>query len=218
MNQLIFDFDGTLVDSMGAWAGKMIHILDRYGVAYPADIVKIITPLGDRGTAEYFIRQFGLAKSAEELIAEMDAFAIGPYTYTIPAKVTVPETLCALREQGYRLSVLTASPHRMLDVCLKRLGLYDLFDHVWSCDDFGTTKSDPGIYEAAADRLQTDLSDCVFLDDNIHALATAKRAGMQVVGVYDETSADLRPEIEALCAGYMERMEELIPWLAEPRP
>lgn len=50
----IFDFDGTLVDSMQQWSGKMLHILDENNIAYPPDVIKIITPLGDRGTAEYF--------------------------------------------------------------------------------------------------------------------------------------------------------------------
>ena len=40
-------------------------------------------------------------------------------------------------------------------MCLKRLSLYDLFDNVWSCEDFGTTKSDPEIYRMAAERIGT---------------------------------------------------------------
>ncbi len=60
-----------------------------------------------------------------------------------------------LKAQGYSLNVLTASPHRMLDACLKRNGIYNLFDNVWSCDDFSTTKSDVQIYHMAAERLHT---------------------------------------------------------------
>ncbi len=209
MKHLIFDFDGTLVDSMGQWAGKMLNILNVYGIAYPQDIVKTITPLGDKGTAEYFIKTFGIQSTAAELIAMMDDYALSEYTYRIPAKKTVPETLRKLKEKGYRLHVLTASPHKMLDVCLKRTGLYDFFDNVWSCDDFGTTKGDVNIYYEVASRLGDAVGNCIFLDDNIHALAVAKEAGMTVVGVYDESAKDAESEIIKLADAYVYEMQEI---------
>ncbi len=207
---LIFDFDGTLVDSMGQWAGKMLNILKVYGIAYPDDIIKTITPLGDKGTAEYFIRAFGISSTPDELIAMMDAYALPEYTDKIPAKETVPETLRELKNRGYRLCVLTASPHKMLDVCLKRLGLYDLFEYVWSCDDFKTTKGDVKIYNEAAFRLHTRVEDCIFLDDNIHALTVAKKAGMTVIGVYDESAEAVQTEIAALADAHIFQMKEIL--------
>ncbi len=210
MKNLIFDFDGTLVDSMGQWAGKMLNILNVYGVDYPDDIVKTITPLGDKGTADYFIRTFGIQRTPAELIAMMDAYALPEYTDHIPAKKTVLETLRELKARGYRMHVLTASPHKMLDVCLKRTGLYDLFDNVWSCDDFGTTKGDVNIYHEVASRLQDTVENCVFLDDNINALAVAKQAGMTVIGVYDESAEDAQEEISELSAAHIHEMKELL--------
>ncbi len=211
MKKLIFDFDGTLVDSMPAWAGKMLNILHIHGVAYPADIIKTITPLGDRGTAEYFIETFGIERTPEELIAMMDEYALPEYTYRIPAKETVRETLENLKAQGYSLNVLTASPHKMLDVCLRRTGLYGLFDNVWSCDDFGTTKGDVNIYHMAAERLGVGAENCIFLDDNINALAVAKKSGMTVVGVYDESAEGAKKEILSLADAYVHNMCEILP-------
>ncbi len=51
----LFDFDGTLVDSMPTYAGLMLRILDENHMSYSKDIVKIITPLGFRGTAKYYV-------------------------------------------------------------------------------------------------------------------------------------------------------------------
>ncbi len=126
MKKLVFDFDGTLVDSMRQWAGKMINVLKANSIDYPEDIIKIITPLGDRGTARYFIENLKLEMTEDEIISQMDEFAIKEYTYNIPAKEAVVSTLFELKKQGYSLNILTASPHRMLDVCLKRLEIYDL--------------------------------------------------------------------------------------------
>ncbi len=209
MKKLIFDFDGTLVDSMPYWAQKMIGILERRGIQYPADLLRIITPLGDAGTAKYYIAQFGICQPTEALMEEMDAYALPAYETVIPAKATVADTLSRLKRAGYSLNVLTASPHKMLDVCLKRLGLWELFDNVWSCDDYNTTKSNPEIYRMVAQRLDTVPENCVFFDDNYNALATAKSAGMQVVGVYDDSSRQDRESIEALSSFYIDRFEEL---------
>ncbi len=210
MKKIIFDFDGTLVDSMRQWTEKMINILKTYSVSYPDDIIKIITPLGDVGTAEYFKNSLGLNLSVDEIIAQMDKYALKEYTHNIPTKETVADALKILKEQGYSLNVLTASPHRMLDVCLKRNGIYDLFDNVWSCDDFSTTKSDVNIYYCVAEKLAATTDNCIFFDDNINALASAKKAGMTVVGVYDESSDEYQAEIKQLCDAYVYKLMDFV--------
>ena len=209
MKNYLFDFDGTLVDSMPTYGGLMLRILDEHKIPYGEDIMKIITPLGFIGTAKYFIGM-GLDKTVDELVALMMEYAIDAYTNTVPAKESVVETLHALKARGDRLSVLTASPHETLDPCLKRLGLYDLFDNVWSCNDFATTKADPAIYEMAAERMGVPVTEVIFLDDNYNADKTAKSAGMQVIGVYDESSAEYEGEMHALCDGYIRRLSELL--------
>ena len=93
------------------------------------------------------------------------------------------------------MNVLTASPHQRVDICLKRNGIYDLFDYVWSCDDFQTTKSDPQIYVSAVNRIGVDVSDAVFFDDNINAINTAKQAGLFTVGVYDPSGEEFKTQL-----------------------
>ena len=130
MATYLFDFDGTLVDSMPTYGAVMKRILDENGVSYGDDIIKIITPLGFRGTAEYFVDTMGVKKGVEELMATMVSYCTHEYTYNIGEKPNVIKTLRALKARGDDLHVLTASPHTSLDPCLKRLGIYDLFDNV----------------------------------------------------------------------------------------
>lgn len=173
---------------MPTWSRKVLRILEKRGIAYPPDILRILTPLGDIGAAAYFHRVFGLTDPDEVLFAEMDEYAVPRYRDEIPAKPEVLETLCALRAAGKRCSVLTASPHKVVDDCLRRNGLYDLFDRVWSCDDFATTKADPLIYHRAADALGCRAGELIFCDDNINAIRSGKNAGTQTVAVYDASS------------------------------
>ena len=208
MKTYLFDFDGTLVDSMPTFVSVMLRILDERNIKYGEDIVKIITPLGYRGTAEYF-RTIGAEESADELVEIMNRYARYEYENNIPAKEGVEETLREMKARGYSLNVLTASPHIALDPCLKRLGIFELFDNVWSCDDFNTTKADPEIYKMAAARLVRAVGEVVFVDDNINAVKTAKAAGMVSVGIYDESGAEFADEFKA-ADGYVLKFEELL--------
>ena len=205
----LFDFDGTLVDSMPAYISVMLRILDENNIDYPEDIVKIITPLGYKGTAKYFIGM-GLQMKEEAIIELMNTYALHEYTYNIPAKENVINTLTELKNRGASLNVLTASPHSVLDVCLKRLGIYHLFDNVWSCDDFGTTKADVNIYKMAAEKLGKRVEEVLFLDDNYNADKTAKEAGMTVCGVYDKSSEDYTEDIKSVSDFYIYNFKELL--------
>ena len=208
-NTYLFDFDGTLVDSMPTFASTMLRILDENNISYGSDIVKIITPLGYKGTAEYF-KKLGLNAPIEEIIAKMNAYSIYEYENTIGAKKNVVETLKILKENGASLNVLTASPHVMLDPCLERLGVYDLFDNVWSCDDFKTSKADPEIYKMAAERMGKPISEVLFLDDNYNANKVAKSAGIATCGVYDDSSKEYVDEIKGVADYYIYEFSELL--------
>ena len=210
MKTYLFDFDGTLVDSMPTFGSVMLRVLDESGVSYPADIIKIITPLGYGKTASYFRDTLGVAESVEEITKKINAYALNAYENEIPAKENVISTLVELKKRGCSLNILTASPHKMLDPCLKRLGIYELFDRVWSCEDFGTTKADPNIYKEAAKQLGRSVEEVIFLDDNLGADITAKSAGMQVYGVYDDSSRDFVSEITAVSDRYIYDFRELL--------
>lgn len=209
MRAWLFDFDGTLVDSMPAFASMMLRILDEYEMAYEKNIVKIITPLGYRDTARYFV-EMGVQATQEELLRRMHQYAEAEYTLRIPAKNNVPEVLRKLKARGDDLNVLTASPHAMLDPCLKRLGLYELFTNVWSCEDFGTNKANPEIYRMAAEKIGKPVEEIWFLDDNFNADRTAKSAGMKVCGVYDDSSAEYEADIHAVSDRYIYDFSELL--------
>ena len=210
MKTYLFDFDGTLVDSMPAYTTMLKGILDDNNISYGEDLIRTITPLGTLGTANYLRDELGLNMSVEEIIRKMGERAIEEYTYNVPAKDNVIRVLRELKQQGAGLNILTASPHVTLDPCLKRLGIFELFDNVWSCDDFGTTKADADIYIRAAKLMGEKPENILFLDDNYNADKTAKLAGMKVCGVYDDSSKDFEEEMRLLCDYYIKDFSELL--------
>ena len=206
----LFDFDGTLVDSMPTFISTMLRILDENNIPHDKDTIKTITPLGLNGTAEYFINTLGLKMSKDQLILRIKEYMLDAYFYTIPAKANVISVLKELKQWGASLNILTASPHITLDACLKRLGMWELFDHVWSCDDFQTTKADPSIYIKAAKALHQPVENVLFLDDNLNADTVAKSAGMRVCGVYDVSSEDYTEQIKAVADYYISDFQQLL--------
>ena len=85
----LFDFDGTLVDSMPTFVGIMKNILDENNISYSEDLIKIITPLGFMGTAKYFCEELGLDMPIEQVAKMMGDQALFEYTHNIPAKNNV---------------------------------------------------------------------------------------------------------------------------------
>ena len=209
MKTYIFDFDGVLVDSMATYAGCMLRILDENGIPYSSDIIKIITPLGSAGTAKYF-QQLGLQMTDSEILTQIGKYLYDAYANHIVTKEQVVPTLQQLKEKGIRLNILTAGPHVTLDPCVQRLGIADLFENIWSCDDFQTGKTDPNIYKMAAQRLGLSTDEVLFLDDNYNADKAAKAAGLTVCGVYDDSSKEYESAMREITDHYIYSLSELL--------
>ena len=194
---------------MPAFVSVMLKVLDENNIAYGKDIINIITPLGYMGTAEYF-KKLGVNLNTDEILSAIYEYAYTEYAYNIPAKENVAEVLNKLKKDGADLNVLTASPHRFVDVCLKRLGIYDLFTNVWSCENFGTTKGNPDIYVSAAQKMGKPIGGILFLDDNYNAGMAAKRSGIKVCGVYDPSSKDYADKIRENSDYYIRDFSQLL--------
>lgn len=205
----LFDLDGTLIDSMPTFVNATKKVLEQNNIKYGNDLIKIITPLGYKGISEYFIK-LGLKMSADEIYSLMQQTAQYDYANTIPAKKNVILTLKELKARGASLNVLTASPHTLLDCCLKRLGIFNIFDNVWSCNDFDMPKTNPEIYVKACKKIGVDINDVLFLDDNLDANMGAKKSGINTCGVYDVSSEQYKEQIKKVADYYIDDFSELL--------
>ena len=187
----LFDFDGTLVDSMPAYISVMLRILDENNIKYENDLIKIITPLGYLGTARYYIEHLGVKLSENEIVERMNQYIYDEYAYHIQAKKNVVETLKKLKQRGADLHVLTASPHSVLDV-------------------FGTTEANPAIYIKEAKKIGKPVNEILFIDDNYNADKTASSAKMKVCGVFDPSSEEYTEKIKSVSDYYIRDFSELL--------
>ena len=206
----MFDLDGTLVNSMSRFSAGILTILDENGITYDTDeMISITTPLGYKGTAEYFI-SIGVKGTVEELIKQMSDNLINEYTNNIYLKPFVKEYLLKLKSEGYSLYVLTASPHCVTDPCLKHNEVYDLFTEVWSVEDFGIPKTEIKLFYDVAEKLDCKPEEILFFDDNDTAVVNSTKAGYKSVGVRDNQTYEQIEIIKNNAARFIESFEELL--------
>lgn len=206
----VFDFDGTLVDSMGYFSQGMLDVIKALGVDYPEDVINIITPLGYAKTAEYFVNVLGASETLETIHRMMAESLIYQYTYNVKIKPYVKQYLQKLKDNGCRLFVLTASPHLVLDVCMERNGATHFFETLWSTDDFGLNKAGTELFYKLAERIGCATEEIAFYDDNVTAVKNCRKAGMEAVAVYDPSNDAFADEIKASCDKYIKSYSDVL--------
>ena len=207
----VFDMDGTLADSMiSVWGVMPLQFLKERNIPYPSDLLKRVLALGVPGLIKYYKEHFEISETAEEIQAWFISYGRDLYATSIPAKPFAKEALLALKAQGASLHILTGSPHVFLDPWVKRVGLEQLFDNIWSVDDFPVNKSHPELYKEISKRLGVPEKDCVMIDDSNVPLETAKLAGWKTIGIYDEVSKNNETEMRKIADKYIYSFEELL--------
>lgn len=207
---LLFDMDGTLIDSNGIWKDVDTAFLAKRGLSYTKEfyegVAHTIFPLAAKFTKE-FCR---LPESEEAIMAEWMDMAGDLYGTSVPVKPGVRAYLDKLRAAGERLIVVTSAVPVHCRTALTHLGLMPYFERIIFAHDLQLEKKDPQLWRLTAELMGVAPEDCTLYDDSVEACRGAKAAGMHAVGVYDPYFADTEPEMQAVCDRYIRSFEELI--------
>ncbi len=210
---IIFDMDGTLLDSMSTWRGIGGSLLRNNGITPPEDINERLKEMSFIDTAHYFINDLGLQMSVEEILAGINDLMRSAYAETIPLKKGTKEVLESLKNKGYKMSIATATGKELALIGLKNLGILDYFDLVISCSDIGYWKDEPTIYREVTKMMGLTEEEVVIVEDAGYCVKTAKEAGFKVLGIYDSEAEPETEMIKALCDYYMLEITEMEDWL-----
>lgn len=207
---VIFDLDGTLVDSMWMWHDIDVEYLAGYGWNCPPMLQREIEGMSFTETAIYFKERFAIPDSLDEIKAAWVQMSLDKYRHEVPLKKGAGRFLNYLKGKGIRLGIATSNGSDMVQAVLKAQGVVEDFDCVVTACEVAHGKPAPDIYLKVASELGVEPQDCLVFEDIPAGIVAGKAAGMTVCAVEDEHSAWLRAEKIALADYYVRDYEELL--------
>ncbi len=206
---VIFDLDGSLVDSMWMWRDIDIEFLEERGMTLPDDFQYKIEGMSFTETAAYSKERFGLSESVEELKAIWNRMAIDKYSNEVDFKPGAQQFLEYCKANKIRLGIATSNSRELVSAVSDALHLSDYIDVIVTSCEVKKGKPAPDVYLAAAERLRVAPKDCLVFEDVPAGIMAGKNAQMTVCAVEDDFSMESTEEKKRLADYYIRDYKEV---------
>lgn len=213
---VIFDLDGTLIDSMGIWEEVPDQLVRRLGGEPFPGLADALRTRDLRAGAEQMIRLFGWNLTADEVLNEADRLLDETYSSSVPLKPGAGELVRCLYRKGIPLCIATASTEGQALGAMRHFGLSDCFSFVLSCTRYGG-KNRPDIFLEAARRFGLKPEEVLLVEDSLYSVRTAHGAGFGTVAVADPSAAAEWEAMRAICDQFYKSLSEFDFSLVEPQ-
>ena len=199
MKGILFDLDGTLLDSTGLWEELDKEFLRVRGIEPPEGLTMAVKDMTVPQAAAYYAANFPLNMTPEEIVAAVGEMAGEAYRETLPLKAGAAEFLSTLHARGIPFGLVSVNMQALAEAALQRNGVRELFQFVVTPESGEPGKESPLLYLRGAEMLHAKPNEVVIIEDALYAAKTAKAAGFYTVGFYDEASRDDWIALEELC-------------------
>lgn len=207
---VIFDMDGTLIDSMWLWKAIDIEYLKKFGHDLPEDLQASIEGKSFTESAYYFKERFKIPDSVKVIMAEWNKMAWAYYEKKVTMKEQAEAFLEHLKAHEIMTGIGTSNSKEMVGLILEKFELGDYFNAVRTSCEVGAGKPSPDIYLKVAEDLNVAPEHCLVFEDVPMGIMAAKNAGMKCCAIYDEFSKSLTTEKKKLADYYIESFDELM--------
>ena len=207
---VIFDLDGTLVDSMWMWRQIDIEFLGERGIALPEDLQQKIEGMSFRETAVYMQERFQLKETVEELMDIWNKMAFEKYKNEVPLKRGIQKFLEHLKACQIKMGIATSNSPLLVETVLKAQGIFEYFDSIHTANEVEKGKPAPDIYLLVAKDLGVEPEKCLIFEDIVQGIMAGKNAGMTTCAVYDDYSKNDDANKRATADYYIEDYEQII--------
>lgn len=186
---IIFDLDGTIIDSMQIWSRIDENFLKNHNIEYTEDISHTVKKMTIQESSEFFVEKFSLDMTWQEVSKEIEDMVKLEYYEKIPLKNNVIKLLDYLDKKNIPYGIATATYPDLANAVLKRHNILNRFKFVLTQKEVPAGKNSPDIYLEAMKRLKIDKTgDCMVVEDSLHCVETAENAGFLTVAVKDDFS------------------------------
>lgn len=210
MKAAIFDLDGTLLDSMWLWEELATNYLVSLGVKLPDNLRESLKKLSLLEGCYYIKSSILVEKSAEDMNEDMENILEDYYTNKFELKPNVIDTLDLLRKRNIKMCLATATDDKLVLKAFERLRIGGYFEFIQTSNTVRIGKKDPRFFELAIERLGYNPKDIWVFEDALHCIVSAKKCGLNVVGVYDESGKEDTEEIKKHVDIYIDNFNDLI--------
>lgn len=210
IDAVIFDLDGSLVDSMWIWRSIDVEYLGRFRIPMPENLQAQIEGKSFGETALYFKEHFDIPDSLEKIQEDWNRMAWDKYTHEVPLKEGIPDFLDGCMEQGIKLGIATSNSRELMDNIADVHKLRRYFSHILTGSEVLRGKPDPYIYLEVARALGVEPSRCLVFEDIIPGIMAGKNAGMRVCAVEDAYSVHDREAKKNLADYYIDNYRNLL--------
>lgn len=211
VDAVIFDMDGTLIDSMWIWPDIDQVYLDRYDLTQPEDFHQAMEGMSYREVAQYFLDTFpSLPRTREEIMEDWTQMAYERYMTQVPLKTGAGEFIQRMRKMGKKIGIATSNGRRLVDDTLEALKITDLFDSVRTACEVASGKPAPDVYLLVAKDMGVAPERCLVFEDVPMGILAGKNAGMKVCAVEDDFSKPQEKKKRELADYYIQDYQDII--------
>lgn len=208
---LIFDMDGTMIDSMRVWKDIDDEYIEKYNLTVPEDFHEGMEGLSYTETAEYFLKVFPtLPKTVEDLKTEWYEMALYKYSHEMELKDGLEALIRSVRARGVRIGIATSNDRKLVEACLQGMGVEELVDTISTGCEVKKGKPAPDVYLKAASDLGVVPEKCLVFEDVPMGIMAGKNAGMKVCAVDDWFSAAQIDKKKELADYYIKNYNEIM--------
>lgn len=215
VSAMLFDCDGTLIDSLAAWDEAERALFAQAGVV-TREVENELHAAPIDEAASMFHELLGVFDSAEAVLAHLDGALLPFYGERACAMPGAVEFVRATHRAGVPCVVVSSSPRRYLVAGLARVGILDCFDALFPTDELRLSKTDPEIYRTIAKLVGCTPESTWLVDDAPYALEAARAAGMHTIGAAAGSSEARAREMERVSDVVCENLAEMLSNVKEP--
>ncbi len=207
---VIFDLDGTLVDSMWIWKDIDIAYLEKHGHQMPRDLQRAIEGMSPDEVAVYFKKQFDIKDDIATIKAEWYDMARDYYANRIALKTGARQLLEYLHDKNIKMAIATSNLRGLAELVIAKHAIADYFSVFRTAAEVGSGKHSPDIFLRVADELGVAATDCLVFEDTTVGASGARQAGMAVIAIADPLSKPYEAELRALSLDYLPDFRPLL--------
>ena len=209
IDAVIFDCDGTLLDSMPAWHALEADLAWMAGTTLTPEQIDMLNANTLPQTVAYFFDTYGVGRSFARLLEEARGILLESYCTLVKPRLGAVELVRQLHSDGVKLAVASSSPHVLVRTGLERAGIYELFCCVASAEDEGASKREARFSASVGDRLSAARTRTWCVDDSAYALRAMRQAGFHALGIYDSDAAGTPDELASVSDAAIRSFAEL---------